>query len=210
MELEPATVFVVSLAAAVLAVVAIAVGAAALVGQRRVRRAYASFSQGSDEDVLTLLQRHIDEVARLRQDVRAAHKRTEELRERIRGSVSQVSTVRYDAFEDMGGRLSFSTALLDEHGDGVVITAINGRVETRTYAKQVRGGGPLDHLSTEEKIAVEQAMAAPRRRQAAASGEVVADLADGVLPVDGGTTVRRLDADEARRAAGLSRAAEAS
>lgn len=210
MELEPTTMFVVSVAAAALAVVAIAVGVAALLGQRRVRRAYESFSQGSGEDVLTLLQRHIDEVGRLREDVSAAQARTAELRERIRGSVSQVSTVRYDAFEDMGGRLSFSTALLDEHGDGVVITAINGRVETRTYAKPVRAGGSRAHLSVEERTAVEQALAAPRRRQAARRGEPVVDEPADILPVDGGAMVRRLDADEPQPARGLPRAAEAS
>ena len=46
-----------------------------------------------------------------------------------------VAVVRYDAFADMGGRLSFSAALYDDSGDGFVLSSINGRSETRTYAK---------------------------------------------------------------------------
>ena len=52
-----------------------------------------------------------------------------------RFALQRFALVRYDAFEDMGGRLCFSAALLDDHGDGVVISSINGRTETRTYAK---------------------------------------------------------------------------
>ena len=217
MELEPTIVFLVSVAAVALSLVAIGLGIAALVGQRRTKRAYQAFALGSDDDVLTLLQRHLDEVARLRDDVAAGQARTAELRERIKGSVSQVATVRYDAFEDMGGRLSFSTALLDEHGDGVVITAINGRVETRTYAKPVRAAGSRIHRSQEEVAAVEQARSAKRRRRDAVPADADADLGDeagerfdvDVLPAEMTASVRRLDADEPR-GAHVSRAAEAS
>ena len=46
--------------------------------------------------------------------------------------------VRYDALSEMSGQLSFSVALLNALGDGVVLSSINGRTETRTYAKIVR------------------------------------------------------------------------
>jgi hypothetical protein len=67
--------------------------------------------------------------------------------------------VRYDAFDDMGGRLSFSAALLDDHGDGVVITSINGRTETRTYAKPVNRMTSDHNLSEEEREAIAGAVA---------------------------------------------------
>ena len=66
---------------------------------------------------------------------------------------------RYDAFEDVGGRLSFSCALLDERGSGVVLTSINGRQETRVYAKPVTDGRSTYNLSLEEGEAIRQAMA---------------------------------------------------
>ena len=51
-----------------------------------------------------------------------------------------LAMVRYDALSEMSGQLSFSVALLNALGDGVVLSSINGRTETRTYAKIVRSG----------------------------------------------------------------------
>jgi hypothetical protein len=73
------------------------------------------------------------------------------------GALRHVGVVRYDAFGDMGGRLSFSAALYDDHGDGLVISSINGRSETRTYAKALVGRQSDHTLSPEEKEAIEAA-----------------------------------------------------
>ena len=101
--------------------------------------------------------------------------------ELIAGTVSKVGLIRYDAFEDMGGALSFSAALLDERGDGVVLSAINGRSETRAYAKAVKGADSENNLSAEEHAAIDVALAGgggetfvranprPHRRRRAAS-----------------------------------------
>jgi hypothetical protein len=102
------------------------------------------------------------QIARLEKAVRSLNgtdKRQEQL---IRGSVRNVALLRYDAFEDVGGRLSFSCAMLDAHGDGVVLTSINGRQETRVYAKLVTGGRSSFNLSGEEEEAIRQALASPR------------------------------------------------
>ena len=71
---------------------------------------------------------------------------------------SHVGLVRYDAFEDVGGRLSFSCALLDDQGSGVILTSINGRQETRVYAKPVTGGVSSHNLSLEEEEAIRRAL----------------------------------------------------
>jgi hypothetical protein len=73
------------------------------------------------------------------------------------GALRHVAVVRYDAFGDMGGRLSFSAALFDDNGDGLVISSINGRTETRTYAKSLVGLQSDHTLSPEEKDAIETA-----------------------------------------------------
>ncbi|HYG73193.1 MAG TPA: DUF4446 family protein, partial [Actinomycetota bacterium] len=78
------------------------------------------------------------------------------------GAVRRVGLVRYDAFEDVGGRLSFSCALLDEHGTGVVVTSINGRQDTRVYAKPITNGTSSYNVSVEEEEAIRQALARPR------------------------------------------------
>lgn len=73
-------------------------------------------------------------------------------------AVRHVAVVRYDAFPDLGGQVSYSVALLDSAGDGVVLSAINGRREGRTYAKGVLDGVGETPLTPEEMHAVEAAL----------------------------------------------------
>ena len=72
-------------------------------------------------------------------------------------ALRDLAIVRYDALNEMSGQLSFSVALLNAAGDGVVISSINGRSETRTYAKVVLGGNGTQELSPEEERAVRSA-----------------------------------------------------
>lgn len=89
------------------------------------------------------------------------------LGEGLRSAVRHLGLVRFDAFEDMGGRLSFSAALLDDNGDGIVITSINGRQDTRCYAKTVQRGTSIHNLSDEEEQAIREAMTGRRATTAA-------------------------------------------
>jgi len=73
-------------------------------------------------------------------------------------AVRNLAVVRYDAFADMGGRLSYSVALLDTAGDGLVLSAISGRADTRAYAKGIVAGAGEAPLSPEEQQAVEAAL----------------------------------------------------
>jgi hypothetical protein len=72
-------------------------------------------------------------------------------------ALRDVAIVRYDALNEGAGQLSFSLALLNSVGDGVVVSSINGRTETRTYAKPVVAGHGTLELSPEETKAVRTA-----------------------------------------------------
>ena len=72
-------------------------------------------------------------------------------------ALRDLAVIRYDALSEMSGQLSFSVALLNAVGDGVVLSSINGRSETRTYAKVVRDGLGAQPLSPEEEHAVRAA-----------------------------------------------------
>jgi len=73
-------------------------------------------------------------------------------------AIRDVALVRYDALKEMAGQLSFSIALLNAAGDGIVLTSINGRNETRSYAKTVAGGQGVQPLSPEEEQSVRSAL----------------------------------------------------
>jgi hypothetical protein len=86
-------------------------------------------------------------------------------------ALRDLAIVRYDALHEMTGQLSFSVALLNAGGDGVVLSSINGRSETRTYAKVVLGGAGTQPLSPEEEQAVRSArlgIGLPREQEQAA------------------------------------------
>jgi uncharacterized protein DUF4446 len=129
---------------------------------RAVRRTYASLLAGGDagEDLLAAVTRQVEATDRLRGKLNLVGRETAQLRQRVSSRVGTVGLTRYDAFPDVGGQLSFSAAFLDEAGDGVVLTAINGRSETRSYAKPVRGGRSEHNLSEEERAAIAMAMGA--------------------------------------------------
>jgi len=124
-------------------IVALAVAVVALlVALATVRRGRPPAGHGADalpEDVHGLRQ----EVAALRAEAGDA--------------LRHLAVVRYDAFGDMGGHLSWSLALVDDGGDGVVLTSIHGRSEARTYAKSIHGWRSDQQLSPEELEAIEHA-----------------------------------------------------
>jgi hypothetical protein len=97
-------------------------------------------------------------------DLAGLRAEVERLREEATGAVRHLAVVRYDAFGDMGGRLSWSLALVDERGDGVVLTSIHGRSDARSYAKNVTGWAGEQPLSPEEESAVTQAKSDGRSR----------------------------------------------
>ena len=107
-------------------------------------RASRTRRSGSDQSPLpTDVVGLRDEVARLRAE--------------SAGALRHLAVVRYDAFGDMGGRLSWSMALVDGDGNGLVLTSIHGRSDARTYAKDLAAWSGTTPLSPEEEEAIQQA-----------------------------------------------------
>jgi hypothetical protein len=101
--------------------------------------------------------RRPDAAADLPADVPSLRAEVAALRAEAKGALRHLAVVRYDAFDEMGGRLSWSLALLDDAGDGVVLTSIRGRDEARTYAKPIAGWASEAELAPEESEAVAHA-----------------------------------------------------
>ena len=115
-----------------------------------------------DEILQQILDGQATKIERLEAAVRSLATTDRRQEVLIRGAVRHMGLVRYDAFEDVGGRLSFSCALLDDQASGVVMTSINGRHDTRVYAKPILDGQSSYDLSVEEEEAIRQALAGPR------------------------------------------------
>ncbi len=98
-----------------------------------------------------------DAHAFTRDALQAALGRIEALETQSRTDLSRVGFVRYDAFTDAESGLSYALAMLNRQGDGVVITSIYSRADTRTFGKPVSGFKPTVHASAEELEAIEKA-----------------------------------------------------
>ncbi len=124
----------------------------ALVHYRRLVR---DVDRGNLEDVLErqllLTEQNAEQVAELGR-VAAA------LAETQRHAIQKVAVVRFNPFQDTGSDQSFTIALLDDHGDGLVITSMFSREGCRTYGKPVLHGQSRYALSQEEREAIRQAL----------------------------------------------------
>jgi hypothetical protein len=99
-------------------------------------------------------------AAQLPTDLEGLRSEVQALRVEVSDALRHLAVVRYDAFGDMGGHLSWSMALLDDGGNGVVLTSIHGRSEARTYAKNVATWKCDQALSPEEEEAIKFAKTA--------------------------------------------------
>jgi hypothetical protein len=159
MDFSTRTLSLIALIALGLSVLAILFAVAGAGGRRRSKEPSGPIRM--DEALRGVLEGQAAQIKRLEQAVRVLNATDKKQQILIEGSVRHVALLRYDAFEDVGGRLSFSCALLDEHSSGVVLTSINGRQETRVYAKPIAEGTSSYNLSTEEAEAIRQALSPP-------------------------------------------------
>jgi hypothetical protein len=149
----------ISLGAAGVAVLALVSGVVANLRVGKLRRTL-NILEGphGPESVFDALNRGNASTEALRAELTRAKSELDSARSDLADSLRHVSVVRYDAFGDMGGRLSFTAALLDDAGDGLVMTSINGRTESRVYAKGVKDGRSDQSLSPEETQAIALAL----------------------------------------------------
>ena len=133
---------------------------------RKLRREYAILrGEGSEKDIVAATGRAMRQIEAIDRRVDGVVKAQDRQAAVGRFALQKFGIVRYDAFEEMGGRLSFSAAFLDDHGDGLVLTSINGRTETRTYAKTVKALASDYNLSEEERAAIATAAASTERTE---------------------------------------------
>ena len=155
MLLAPDAAQYVTLAAVVTAGLALLLAGVVFLRLSKLSRTYDRLVAGDHEaSFVTAIRAQVAEAEGLRRDVAMQREDLAAARADLSDAVRHVAVVRYDAFGDMGGRMSFSAALLDDAGDGLVLTSINGRSETRTYAKGVQAGASDHSLSPEEEQAV--------------------------------------------------------
>lgn len=112
----------------------------------------------TDANTVAML-RSIDERAvRNRADVDDMIRRLASLEERAPHALSRFAVVEFDAFGNITGNQSRSISLLNDRGDGLVITLLTYRDDSVFYTKEVRAGRGVQELSPEEQASVDRAL----------------------------------------------------
>jgi len=159
MPLDPQAVSTVVVVLAV-AVVVLAVWVAWLqrsdaLLRRRLRRLIGEGEGVGLDELLDRQFRRLDTVA---ERVEALNRLHHELEALSRQSLQKVGVIRFNPFADTGGDQSFAVALLDAAGNGVVLSSLHGRADTRIFAKPVQAGRSKHALSDEEQDAIRKAL----------------------------------------------------
>lgn len=124
----------------------------------KLKKRYKIFMSGKNARNLekTLIER-LDQVDELLKANEANEKNIKVLFNKMKFTFQKVGLVKYDAFNEMGGKLSFSLALLNEKDDGFVMNAVHSREGCYTYIKEIIEGNSIIVLSPEEKEALDMA-----------------------------------------------------
>lgn len=130
-----------------------------MVQTNKLKKKYSKFMSGKSAKSLedTLIKR-LDQVESLIQANSANEKNIKKLFDNMKFTFQKVGLVKYDAFNEMGGKLSFSIALLNQTNDGFVLNAVHSREGCYTYIKEIVDGNSIINLSEEEQEALKMAM----------------------------------------------------
>ena len=124
-----------------------------------LRRRYRAIWRGvKNLDLETLLTEHVRIVDDAEARVRSLERRCDRVERDALTHLQHLGVVRFNAFADTGSDLSFAVAFLDECQNGLVLSSLYGREESRVYAKPIVAGQSTYFLTAEEKQALERAM----------------------------------------------------
>jgi len=122
---------------------------------RRLTRLLAGKTAGDFEG---LINEFVKTARRLDERTRLIAQEIDQINERLAKALQKIHTVRFNPFRDQGGNQSFVTCLMDENGDGVIISSLYSRDKVSVYAKPLKAGRSEYELSGEEKEAVDKAL----------------------------------------------------
>ena len=144
---------------AVLVMVLIALLIYNMVSFNKLNKKYAAFMTGKEGRTLeNVILKRFSEIDELKESNNSNRKLIDQINEELLFTYKKVGIVKYDAFNEMGGKLSFALAMLDKRNNGFIINAMHSREGCYTYIKEIIKGESYITLGDEEKVALEQAV----------------------------------------------------
>ena len=144
---------------AVLCITSLVIALIAIGRYRDLFRRYDMFMRGRDaESMEEFILKQQDDIEELKEAKLADREAMRVMNRNIRSSIQKFGLVHYDAFEGMGGKMSFALALLDYTNSGMIINCMHSREGCFIYIKNVEAGSTYTPLGAEEKEALERAL----------------------------------------------------
>lgn len=126
---------------------------------KKLEAKYEDFMRGKNgESLEELILNRFDEVDKLKRSDVKKTKALNDIIENLDMAYQKIGIIKYDAFQEMGGKLSFALALLTKENDGFVINAVHSREGCYTYVKEIVKGESYIALAEEEQQALEEAV----------------------------------------------------
>ena len=123
---------------------------------RRYQQLVGGVQAGNLEEIMSM---HVGRINSHDRHLGEVDRGLDALDRTLQTAIQRVGVVRFNPFDETGGDQSFAIALLDQRNNGVVVSSLHSRAETRVYAKPVEGGRSSYNLSQEEQEALAQASA---------------------------------------------------
>lgn len=112
------------------------------------QRMMAGVEGGNLQEMLLSHIATVDELTKKERELRAETERQDAILQR---AITRVGVIRFRAFPDMGGDLSYAVAMLDSHDNGVILSSIFAREDSRSYVKPIENGRCINYALTEEE-----------------------------------------------------------
>ncbi len=146
----------------IISIVSLILAIVAICKMGHTRKKYENFMEGKDARSLEpLLKERFKEIEDLKRINAKNVKNIKFLLDKIHYSYQKVGIVKYDAFHEMGGKLSFALTMLDNKNNGFIINSMHSREGCYMYIKEIVAGESYIELGEEETESLEKAIAGP-------------------------------------------------
>lgn len=125
----------------------------------KLKKRYKKFMDGADGKSLEVqFENKFNQLKELKDQSSVQAEQIKKIFENLAITYQKIGIVKYDAFQEMGGKLSFTLAILNDENDGFVLNSMHSTREgCYTYVKEIIKGESFVVLSSEEKLALEEA-----------------------------------------------------
>ena len=140
------------------------------------RKYYVIMSGKKGKDLEKVILTRFKEMDKVKANARRVTSGHKKLKGQLDSCIDKIGLVKYDAFDNLAGNLSFSLALLNQDNSGVVLNTMHSREGCYTYAKEIIKGESYISLSEEEKEAIKKAMTVEEEIEALTSPDETFDI----------------------------------